>query len=195
MNKYIIKTQRLGLRKWTDKDLLPFVEMNQDAKVMEFFPTTLTDEESYHLVNKIDVHFNTYGYGLYATDKLETGDFIGFIGFSHPGFEIETGLKPVSNPCIEIGWRIKSNEWNKGYATEGAIACLDYGFKTLNFDMVYSFTSVLNLKSEKIMTKIGMEKIGEFNHPGIENGHRLKRHVIYMIKNHQFMTKRLTGYE
>jgi RimJ/RimL family protein N-acetyltransferase len=149
--------------------------MNLDEKVMEFFPKTLADNETFDQIDKINGHFAIYGYGLYATDKLETGEFNGFIGFTHPGFE------SFFTPCVEIGWRIKSIEWNQGYATEGAIACLEYGFKKLHFDKVYSFTSVLNIKSEKIMQKIGMEKIGEFDYPKLEEGHKLRRHVVYRI--------------
>lgn len=35
-------------------------------------------------------------------------------------------------PCIEIGWRIKYEEWENGYATEGAKVCLKYGVDTLS---------------------------------------------------------------
>ena len=172
---YIISTQRLGLRKWIDADFIPFAEMNKDADVMKYFPKILTDEETAVLINRIKAHFEENGFGLFAVEKLATKEFIGFTGFMIPSF------KSFFTPRVEIGWRFKKEEWNKGYATESAIACLRYGFETLRFDKVYSFTSAINVKSEKVMKKIGMTKAGEFNHPNIPFDNPLCKHVVYKI--------------
>lgn len=181
-NKYTFKSERLGFRAWTEKDRVPFAEMNSSKKVMEYFPKTLSRIESNNFVNKINVLFKNHGYGLYAIDELKTSEFIGFIGFSYPSFALEF------TPCIEIGWRIRAEKWNKGFATEGANACLNFGFNQLNFKEVYSFTSKVNTKSERVMKKIGMKKIQEFEHPAIEFGHHLKTHVLYKIKKKEFGT-------
>jgi len=85
-------------------------------------------------------------------------------------------------PCVEIGWRIKKEDWGNGYATEAAKACLNYGFKILQFDKVYSFTSTINLRSEKVMQEIGMVKAGEFDHPDIPPDNPLCRHMLYKIE-------------
>ena len=174
---YIIVTKRLGLRKLINEDIIPFAEMNKDADVMKCFPNTLSDDETAKLVNRINLHFNKHGFGLFAVEKLTTKKFIGFTGFMTPSFE------SFFTPCVEIGWRFKKEEWNKGYATEAATACLTYGFKTLNFDKIYSFTSVINKPSEKVMQKIGMMKAGEFDHPNIPANSSLCRHVVYKIEN------------
>ena len=84
---------------------------------------------------------------------------------------------------IEIGWRIREDKWNQGFATEGAKACLQFGFDQLNFKDIYSFTSKVNIKSERVMQKIGMNKVKEFEHPKIELGSHLKTHVLYKIGN------------
>ncbi len=123
-----ITTQRLALRKWIDADFMPFAAMNKDAEVMQFFPKILTDDETASMIKRIDAHFHKYGYGLFAIEKIATKQFIGFSGFMVPAF------KSFFTPCIEIGWRIKKEEWNKGFATEAAKACLQYGFKTLGFE-------------------------------------------------------------
>jgi ribosomal-protein-alanine N-acetyltransferase len=109
----------------------------------------------------------------FAVEKLATEEFIVFTGFMVSTFE------SFFTPCIEIGWRIKKQHWGKGYATEAAKACLHYGFRTLQFGKVYSFTSITNLKSEKVMQKIGMVKAGEFDHPNIPHDNPLCRHVLY----------------
>jgi RimJ/RimL family protein N-acetyltransferase len=169
----VIFTERLGLRKWIDADFIPFAEINKDSEVMEYFPRLLTDNETSEMIKRINSHFDKYGFGLFAVEKLATKEFIGFTGFMVPTFD------SFFTPCIEIGWRIKKTDWGKGYATEAAKACLHYGFKTLQFAKVYSFTSVINLRSEKVMQKIGMVKAGEFDHPNIPRDNPLCRHVLY----------------
>lgn len=179
LQNYILLTNRLGLRRWKDADTVPFAAMCRDSRVMEFFPKLLSAEESGQMIKRIHLHFETHGFGLYAVDKLSTGSFIGFTGFMIPAFT------SFFTPCIEIGWRFHKEEWTKGYATEVATACLEYGFNVLQFNRVYSFTSVKNVRSEKVMQKIGMRKAGEFNHPAIPAGHPLCQHVLYEINRQQ----------
>ncbi len=173
---YILQTKRLALRKWIDEDFIPFGAMNKDADVMKYFPSTLTDDETASTIKRIEAHFDKHGFGLFAIEKLPTREFIGYTGFMIPSFEC------FFTPCVEIGWRIKKAEWNKGYAAEAAEACLQYGFKILQFEKIYSFTSLINKASEKVMQKIGMIKEGEFNHPDISVDNSLCRHLLYKIE-------------
>jgi [ribosomal protein S5]-alanine N-acetyltransferase len=174
---YIISTERLGLRKWITQDIIPFAALNADAEVMRYFPSVLTYDQTYEMVKRIRLNFESYGYGLYAVEKRDTEEFIGFTGFSIPAFE------SFFTPCIEIGWRFKKEEWGKGYATEAARSCLKYGFEKLNFENIVSFTAVINTRSENVMKRIGMKKTGEFNHPKIDAGAPLSRHLLYEIHN------------
>jgi [ribosomal protein S5]-alanine N-acetyltransferase len=173
---YIIVTERLGLRKWEDADFLPFAAMNKDVDVMKYFPSLLTDDETAAMINRINTHFDKHGFGLFALEKLSTKEFIGFTGFMVPSF------KSFFTPCVEIGWRLRKQDWKNGYATEAAKACLEYGFTTLQFAKVYSFTSVINVQSEKVMQNTGMIKDGEFNHPNIPLSNALCRHIVYKIE-------------
>jgi len=147
--------------------------MNADPKVMEHFPYIMTTQQTDDYLKRIYQHFEDYGFGVYAVDILETNEFIGYIGFSCPTWEA------YFTPCVEVGWRLKASSWSKGYATEGALACLDYGFNTIGFKSIYSWTATCNIPSERVMQKIGLLKIDEFDHPRIEKGDRLERHVLY----------------
>lgn len=174
--KVFIETPRLILREWITADHDQFIKLNQDMEVMGFFPSVLTKEETSIQIIRINSHFKQYGYGLFAVERKDNRQFAGFAGFSHPGFE------SYFTPCVEIGWRLNKGNWNKGFATEAAKACLEYGFNKLGFDEVYSFTSVHNLRSEQVMIKTGMTKQGLFDHPAIANGSILKQHVLYKIE-------------
>jgi ribosomal-protein-alanine N-acetyltransferase len=180
MITYIIITPRLQLRQWLPSDIPPFTTINKDATVMQYFPNTLTDEETLQMITRINTHFEEHGYGPYAVENKLTKEFLGYTGFAIPTFE------SYFTPCIEIGWRFKKEAWGQGFATEAAIACLRYGFETLGFDKVFSFTAVINTKSEKVMQRIGMTLVGYFDHPKIEKGSVLCRHVLYRITKEEF---------
>ena len=171
----ILETERLILRTWRPEDREPFARMNADPDVMEYFLKRLTSAESDAFVDRIERGLSERGYGLWAAELKESGRFMGFIGFNYTDFPADF------TPCIEIGWRLAAEFWGKGYATEGAAACLDLGFGKLGFTEVYSFTSKSNARSESVMKKIGMRKVREFKHPKIEEAHPLCGHVLYRI--------------
>lgn len=176
MSRIFIETNRLVLRSWKAADYNLFALMNADKEVMKYFPNPLEKEQTIRFVEeRIKPHFKTYGYGVYAVELKTLQRFIGFCGFMHPQFE------SFFTPCIEIGWRIDKRFWNMGYATEAAQACLHFGFTVLKFSDVFSFTSIHNKASERVMQKIGMQKTGTFMHPSITENSYLQEHVLYKI--------------
>jgi 3-dehydroquinate dehydratase/shikimate dehydrogenase len=172
-----IKTERLLLREWQESDLEPFAELNADPRVMEYFPDLKSREESDQLAKLLSEHIATCGWGPWAVSLLATQEFIGFIGLKNVQFEA-----PFT-PAVEIGWRLSFKAWGKGYATEGAKASLAYGFNILKLKEIVSFTTVQNLRSTKVMEKIGMHHNpqDDFDHPKIPKGHKLQRCVLYRL--------------
>ena len=143
---------------------------------MRYFPRPNTPAETMAFITRINIFFDEYGYGLFALELKATGEFIGYTGFTKPRFE------SWFTPCTEFGWRLRRDAWGHGYATEAAKACLDYGFSQLGMQKIYSWTALPNTPSERVMQKIGMERAGEFDHPMIEAGHPLRRHVLYVLE-------------
>jgi RimJ/RimL family protein N-acetyltransferase len=173
---YVIETERLGLRKWIDSDIAEFIEMNKDPMVMEHFPKLLADEETISFVDRINQHMSEKGFGLWALEIKETNEFAGFVGLSVPRFEADF------MPCVEIGWRLAHKHWGKSYAQEAAKACIKYGFENLGLKEIVSFTALSNERSMNVMKKIGMRYIKDFEHPNVEVGHSLRKHVLYSIR-------------
>ena len=170
---YTIETERLYLRPWIEADKAGFRAMNSDPQVMEYFPRPLSEQESDALIERISKNITERGYGLWALETKSDREFIGFTGLNLTTFHSEF------TPCIEVGWRLKHSQWGKGYASEGATACLNYGFNKLDLDEIFSFTSVLNKRSIKVMERIGMERVKEFDHPNLTEGEKLRRHVLF----------------
>jgi 3-dehydroquinate dehydratase/shikimate dehydrogenase len=173
-----LRTERLLLRAWRQTDRAHYARMNADPRVMEFFPATQTREESDAMADRIDAHFTEHGYGIWAVEVPGEADFIGFVGLWHTTFEASF------TPCLEVGWRLASEFWGRGYAPEGARASLKFAFETLGRDEVVSFTAPANTRSRRVMEKIGMQRDeqGDFDHPRVPDGHPLKRHVLYRLK-------------
>ena len=176
METIYIETERLILRSWKNEDRAFFAEMNRNEHVMKYFPKLLSTEESDSFVNRIIAEFEKFGYGLYAVETKDTGDFIGYVGFHRFNFEASF------SPNWEIGWRISDKFCHKGYATEAAKACIRYARENKLFDRLFSFTAIQNIPSENVMKRIGMTHICSFMHPALPDGHLLKQHQLYSIK-------------
>ncbi len=180
MNEYIFTTERLGFRNWKESDIEKMAEINANEVVMEFFPSTQTLEQTKAFIDRMQQLYERTGFCYFAVDTLVDNRFIGFIGLAEQNFEADF------TPCIDIGWRLHPNAWNKGYATEGAKACLEYAFTTLKLDKVCAMAPVVNLKSIEVMKKNGMHYVANFIHPVLENDERLKECVLYEINQSIF---------
>lgn len=174
-NNYLFTSQRLGFRAWSLDDLDEFYLLNSDEAVMEHFPKTLTKEETKAFIIRLQKHYNDFGHNYYATEIKETGEFIGFIGLAYQDFESDF------TPNIDIGWRLKKTAWGKGFATEGAKKCLDIAFNQLNIHKVISTCTLNNKGSEKVMQKIGMQKMGTFKHSKLKEFPAIQTCLIYEI--------------
>lgn len=173
-----IVSERLILRRPREADREPCARMNADPRVMELFPATLSREESDALVDRIGAHLEEHGFTWWAAELRETGEFIGFIGLAVPSFEA------AFTPCVEIGWRLAAEFWGRGLATEGARAVVEYAFTDLGLDELVSFTTVGNMRSRRVMEKLGMTRDADddFDHPRLPEGHPLRRHVLYRLR-------------
>lgn len=156
---------------------------------MEHFPALLSREESDARVARIEAHFEEHGYGLWAVEIVGGAAFAGFIGLGIPHF------KAHFTPCVEIAWRLAAEHWGHGFATEGARAVLAFGFEALGLAEVVSTTVPANLRSRRVMEKLGMihDPGGDFEHPLLPEGHALRRHVLYRIADRQRVSVQLSA--
>ncbi|WP_299122631.1 GNAT family N-acetyltransferase [uncultured Winogradskyella sp.] len=193
-NDYLFKSERLGFRNWTENDLTEFAKINADLEVMEHFPKPLTKKETAEFIERLEDHYSKNGYTYFATEILKTGELIGFIGLAYQEYKTDF------TPATDIGWRLKKSSWGNGYATEGAKQCFNYAFDKLNLDKIISVCTAQNNKSERVMKKIGMIKIGDFNHPKLREYPEHEKCMCYEMTKNQwqrhkyktFQTKRLS---
>jgi RimJ/RimL family protein N-acetyltransferase len=172
-----LRTSRLLLRQWRDSDDGPFAALSADPAVMEHFPSLLTADASRAAAYRYATQLEVDGYGIWAVEVLETGEFVGFVGLVRPQWEA------AFTPCVEIGWRLARSAWGHGYATEGAQAALRLAFTRLALPEVVSFTTVSNRRSRAVMERLGMHRdpAEDFDHPRVPEGEPTRRHVLYRL--------------
>lgn len=178
----VLKTQRLILRPWREEDLQPFAQLNADPRVMECLIGPLSQQESNELAIRIQNKMKEQGWGIWAVEVPGVANFIGFVGLAHVLFSA-----PFT-PAVEIAWRLSYHHWGLGYATEGAKAALDFGFKAIKLNEIVAFTVVNNMRSRHVMEKLGMhhDPKDDFDHPKVPKGHLLERHVLYRLKANEW---------
>lgn len=161
MNHFLIETPRLGLRPLTPNDSLDFFELNNDPEVIRYTgdPPFSDLEEARSFLENYD-QYERYGYGRWAVILKKTGEFIGWCGLKFMPDLDET----------DLGFRFFRKHWNKGYATESAMACIEYGFGKLGLKRIVGRAMEANKASVKVLEKTGfhfLKKIDFEEHPGL----------------------------
>lgn len=171
-----LRTSRLLLRAWRSADRVAFAAMNADPAVMEFLGRgPMQRWESDAFADRIETEWTDRGYGLWAVEVVDGPVFIGYVGLHAAEFEA-----PFT-PSVEVGWRLASQHWGNGYATEAARAAVAWGLGERGLPEILSFTAAINVRSRAVMERIGLveDPAGAFEHPAVAVGSPLRQHVLY----------------
>jgi RimJ/RimL family protein N-acetyltransferase len=173
----VIHTERLLLRRWADKDREPFAAMNADPVVMEHMQGLMSRERSDDFLDRIEAHWEQHGWGLWAVEVRGGAPFVGYVGL-WPAEYVAPGM-------VEVGWRLASEHWGRGYATEAGREALRFGFTEVGLDEIVSFTVPQNERSWRVMERIGLvrDPSGDFDHPRVDPVRypELVHHVLYRL--------------
>ncbi len=171
----MIRTERLILRPWRDADREPLAAITTDPEVMRFFGTTRAREQSDRWLDRVQAHFDTHGFGIWAVEAPGIAPLIGFVGLS-----AVPDIIPCA-PAVEGVWTLGSAWWRRGYCTEAARAAMTDGFDRLGLPEIVAFTARVNTPSQGVMRAIGMthDAHGDFDHPRLPQDSPLRPHVLY----------------
>jgi len=162
-----LETRRLLLRPMILADVSELLQIFSDAKVMASFgvpPFGLGEMEQW--VQRNLAHQKANGYGLFSVILKSNGMLIGDCGLER--MEIE------GTQTVELGFDFRSDQWNRGYATEAAIAVRDFAFDQLKLPRLISLIQVGNIASRRVAEKVGMAYAGEL----IRNGKHYWKYSI-----------------
>jgi len=168
MSQFIFDSERLVLRQFTIDDAALIHQLNSDPLVLKYvheLPST-PERALERLQHSILPHYLQYGYGRWAVALKATNDFIGWCGLK---------FRPERNET-DLGYRFLPSRWGKGYATEAAIACLDYGFGHLQLDRITAAAHIENIASLRILEKCGMRYLRdeEVDHCPVKSFERVR---------------------
>jgi RimJ/RimL family protein N-acetyltransferase len=177
----MIETPRLLLRRWRADDVAALTALSAEAAVIEFLPGAMSTAQVEAFIEAQNALCERHQTCYFAAELKETGELAGFVGLKYQDFD-----RPFA-PCYELGWRLASRHWGKGYASEGALAAMRHGFEVLGLDEIVSFTVPENLRSRSVMERLGMHRDldADFAHPALPEDHRLSRHVLYRIRKNR----------
>lgn len=149
---FVLETQRLLLRQYKDEDITPLHSILSDPETMKFYPAPFSIQQTEDWINRNLVRYKNDGYGLWAVCLKDTNELIGDCGL----------VKQKINDSfeVEIGYHINKKYWSKGFASETAKACKEYGFYILGLNKLISIIDPNNVPSIRVADKIGfiMEK-------------------------------------
>ncbi|GGK66869.1 GNAT family N-acetyltransferase [Ornithinimicrobium pekingense] len=176
-------TRRLVLRAFDEADRELFAALNRDPEVVRHLQGPMSRERSDAFADRIGACWRDRGYGLWALEVRQTGEFIGY-----------TGLWPAdflpSGAGVEVGWRLARGAWGRGYAPEAAREALRHGFEEVGLQEVVSFTAVGNTASRRVMDKIGLRRdpTRDFDHPKVDAQAypELVRHLFWALTAEQW---------
>ena len=154
---YIIETERLGLREYTPDDFDSLFGILSDPETMRHYPAPYDAEGTWRWIGWNLDNYRKYGFGLWAIELKETGEFIGDCGVTIQNIDGE--LLP------EIGYHIHKNHWRKGYAGEAARAVRDWAFRNTDYSVLYSYMACTNTASRATAAANGMRQIREYPDP------------------------------
>lgn len=149
----ILETERLLLRTFSSADASLIYDLNQDPDVTRFTGDPVRDiaHAAEILEKTILPQYALYNHGRWAVHTKSDLQFIGWCGLK---------ARPERNE-IDLGYRFLKTAWGKGYATESAFACLNYGFKKLGLHRIVGRAMPDNIASLKVLEKCGMRYVGE----------------------------------
>ncbi len=149
----IIETDRLLFRTFTLEDAPLIYQLNLDPEVIRYTLDPIRDlEHALEVLEKtILPQYALYNHGRWAVLTKPGKEFIGWCGLK---------ARPERNE-IDLGYRFIKAAWGKGYATEAAWACLQYGFEKLQLERIVGRAMPENKVSLRVLEKCGMNFIGE----------------------------------
>jgi len=158
-----LETERLILREIEESDLNEMYSLDSNEEVQKYIgnqPISGMDEAYRRIIN-VKEQYSLYGIGRWAVELKSSKKFIGW-----SGLKLYTESMNGHRGFYELGYRFLPEYWGYSYATEAANALINYGFSSLNLPTIYAITHFDNIKSQRVLEKVGFVYVETFQHEG-----------------------------
>ncbi|MCA1649325.1 MAG: GNAT family N-acetyltransferase [Acidobacteria bacterium] len=173
----VIQTERLTLRHWRRGDAASLNRACNTPQVMRWLGGVQSRAEVREDVSYFQACQKEDGHTFWVMERRSDQEFLGFCGFVlTPDQDC-----PVRGE-LEIGWRVRADEWRNGYAEEAARACVAWSAKHRPAARVVSRTAQSNWPSRRLMEKLGMRRQTSLDYDPDDGSERL---LVYTISRDQ----------
>ncbi len=150
---YLFESERLRFREMNADDAQFAFDLNNDPEVIQYTGDAQFEslEAAREFLQAYKEVYRKYGYGRWGMELKSTGELIGWCGLKFH----------ESQNVTDVGYRLPKKYWNNGYATEAAIATINYGFTKFGLKRVVAHARKENTSSLRVLAKCGMKIIGE----------------------------------
>lgn len=158
MDRVVVKTPRLVLKRFSIRDAAGFFELNSDPEVLRFsgdIPFASIKEARTFI--RAYRQYDLYGFGRWSVYLLDTNEYLGFCGLNFSTAKQE----------VDLGFRLMRRVWGQGFATEAGFACLRIGFSKYGLEKIVGRAMPENAASLRVLQKLGMTYEKEFDEDGI----------------------------
>ncbi|ALC83939.1 MULTISPECIES: GNAT family N-acetyltransferase [Bacillus] len=146
----ILETERLFLRQYKEEDMSSLYSIFSDSETMKYYPSPFSFEQTQNWIKRNQERYQEDGYGLWGICLKENNELIGDCGLVKQKVDGRTE--------VEIGYHIDKMYWSKGFASEAAKGCKEYGFYQLGLNKLISIINPRNIPSIRVAEKIGFTK-------------------------------------
>lgn len=171
MTKIIAQNNLLYLRELNTEDLSDLREILQDKETMYAYEAPFSDKKVNEWLSWNLTSYQENGFGLWAVIDQKSEAFIGQCGIVYS--------KVDDDLLLEIGYLIKKNYWNQGYASSASQLCLKYAKEQLQAQKICSIIRDTNESSKRVAEKNGMRIVKEYYKD--YSGQAVK-HVVYSVQ-------------
>jgi len=140
-----LETDRLILRAPTREDFEPWAAFSADGEAMRHLGGPQARAMAWRGICTMAGAWTVRGFSMFSVIEKSTGRWVGRLG----------PWQPEGWPGTEVGWGLIRDVRGKGYATEGAAACVDWAFEVLGWDEVIHTIDADNTPSQAVAGRLG----------------------------------------
>ena len=159
-----LTTERLLLRPPVQADFEPWAACMADPEAQRYLGGAQPASLAWRAMATMTGAWPLCGFSMFSVIERESGRWIGRIG----------PWRPEGWPGAEVGWGLARDAWGRGYATEAAIACMDFAFDRLGWDEAIHTIDPDNAASIRLAERLGSTHRGPARLPAPHEGSRVE---------------------
>ena len=146
----MIESANLILRRPIREDTITLGNLWRNKIVREFLGGVVSDDIIQQKIDALQNHWELHQFGQWTICEKHSNEVVGLCGIHY------------SEDGIEISYMFFPQFWGQGIARESIIASIDDAFHTHKIEEIIAITQKLNTKSCRLLDKIGMKHIKNF---------------------------------